>query len=280
MYFNTVFRAPEPPLCSCRSRPNSVREGQGSHRCLPSHQPPWHQYADSARQYMASNADCRLLVSVMGQEPRQTTSNIGHLHKPSIQALIHGLNRHYYSIAINFRKTELEQIMLLNLHKQNWTDGLMLKDFEEHSKQNEESVKVSCMSWFGTTEIWRAVSDNLAWFFSQKMLTLAAAYNKSVQEESTLSNQELKTRHVGKQDPKRHLEDAVENAMGDQVCCPDMYTTAVLHHERSWYTVLLEILDRAKSGSHAALTHEVDRPIRKYSIDSVSLESVDQQMSR
>lgn len=49
------------------------------------------------------------------------------------------------------------------------------------------------------------------------MLTLAAAYNKSVQEESTLSAQELKTRHVGKQDPKRHLEDAVESAMGDQV---------------------------------------------------------------
>ena len=49
------------------------------------------------------------------------------------------------------------------------------------------------------------------------MLSLASAYNKSVQEESTLSTQELKTRHVGKQDPKRHLEDAVENAMGDQV---------------------------------------------------------------
>ena len=25
------------------------------------------------------------------------------------QALIHGLNRHYYSIAINYRKNELEQ---------------------------------------------------------------------------------------------------------------------------------------------------------------------------
>jgi hypothetical protein len=49
------------------------------------------------------------------------------------------------------------------------------------------------------------------------MLSLASAYNKSVQEESTLSADELKTRHVGKQDPKRHLEDAVENAMGDQV---------------------------------------------------------------
>ena len=34
----------------------------------------------------------------------QTTSNLGHLNKPSIQALIHGLNRHYYSIAINYRQ--------------------------------------------------------------------------------------------------------------------------------------------------------------------------------
>ena len=29
--------------------------------------------------------------------------------------MIHGLNRHYYSIAINYRKTELEERMLLNL---------------------------------------------------------------------------------------------------------------------------------------------------------------------
>ena len=45
----------------------------------------------------------------MGQEPRQTTSNLGHLHRPSIQARIHGLNRHYYSMAINYRKNELEE---------------------------------------------------------------------------------------------------------------------------------------------------------------------------
>lgn len=97
---------------------------------------------------------------VTGQEPRQSTSNVGHLTKPSIQvgrlsqamlislivllqALIHGLNRHYYSIAINFRKTELEQSMLLNLHKQNWTDGLRLTDFEEHKKCNEDSMTVN-----------------------------------------------------------------------------------------------------------------------------------------
>merc|ERR1711860_125240 len=31
-------------------------------------------------------------MMVLGQEPRQTTSVLGHLQKPSIQALIHGLN--------------------------------------------------------------------------------------------------------------------------------------------------------------------------------------------
>ncbi|EJF61138.1 Mov34-domain-containing protein [Dichomitus squalens] len=128
---------------------------------------------------------------LQGLEPRQTTSNIGHINKPSIQALIHGLNRHYYSIAVNYRKTELEQAMLMNLHKRNWTEGLTLRDFNGHKEANEKAIK--------------------------SMLSLSEAYNKSVQEESTLSADQLKTRHVGKQDPKRHLEEQVERAIGDQV---------------------------------------------------------------
>jgi len=47
--------------------------------------------------------DCFRLINpqlmMLGQEPRQTTSNIGYLKKAPIQALIHGLNRHYYSMA-------------------------------------------------------------------------------------------------------------------------------------------------------------------------------------
>ncbi|CAO3664073.1 unnamed protein product [Rhizopus microsporus] len=128
---------------------------------------------------------------MLGQEPRQTTSNIGHLNKPSIQALIHGLNRHYYSIAINYRKNELEEKMLLNLHKKDWTHGLTLENFTEHTEMNEKSVA--------------------------SMLTLAEAYNKSVQEELTMTPEQLKTRHVGKQDPKRHLEDKVEAVMGNNI---------------------------------------------------------------
>jgi 26S proteasome regulatory subunit N11 len=49
------------------------------------------------------------------------------------------------------------------------------------------------------------------------MLSLAQAYTKSVQEEATMTPEQLKTRHVGKQDPKRHLQEAVEGAMGKQV---------------------------------------------------------------
>jgi len=84
---------------------------------------------------------------ISGKEPRQTTSNIGHINKPSIQALIHGLNRHYYSIAVNYRKTELEQSMLMNLHKRNWTEGLKLRDFSLHKEENEKAIKVTYPSF-------------------------------------------------------------------------------------------------------------------------------------
>ncbi len=79
-------------------------------------------------------------MMVLGQEPRQTTSVLGHLQKPSIQALIHGLNRHYYSISINYRKNELEQRMLRNLNKKSWVDGLTLMDYDEHCKLNKASL--------------------------------------------------------------------------------------------------------------------------------------------
>ena len=88
---------------------------------------------------------------ISGREPRQTTSNIGHINKPSIQALIHGLNRHYYSIAVNYRKTELEQSMLMNLHKRNWTEGLKLRDFSVHKEENEKAIKVGYDSRY---QIW------------------------------------------------------------------------------------------------------------------------------
>ena len=78
---------------------------------------------------------------MMGQEPRQSTSNLGHLNKPSIQALIHGLNRHYYSIGIQYRKTGLEENMLMNLHKHVWTEALEMNDFKAEGTKNKDRLK-------------------------------------------------------------------------------------------------------------------------------------------
>ncbi|KAK2599948.1 multicatalytic endopeptidase [Conoideocrella luteorostrata] len=128
---------------------------------------------------------------MMGQEPRQSTSNLGHLNKPSIQALIHGLNRHYYSIAINYRKTALEENMLMNLHKHVWTEALEMSDFRSEGDKNKERL--------------------------QRLVSLSEGYEKRVKEETELTKEQLKTRYVGKLDPKKHLEDVGQELIEDNI---------------------------------------------------------------
>lgn len=128
---------------------------------------------------------------IIGQEPRQTTSNIGYLNKPSIQALIHGLNRHYYSINIDFKKTLAEEQMLLNVHKDDWASGLQISSFGEKEKDNEQAVA--------------------------QLVKLAASYTSRVAEEKELSEEQLKTRYVGKQDPKKHLEETVNDRLEENI---------------------------------------------------------------
>ncbi|KAM0683090.1 multicatalytic endopeptidase [Mitosporidium daphniae] len=127
----------------------------------------------------------------MGQEPRQISSNIGQLQKPSIQALMHGLNRHYYSISIDYRKNELEQKMLLNLHKTCWTDGFQLDMPADHQCSNSTA--------------------------SKKLLALSESYSKSIEEELTMTPEQLKLRHIGKKDPKRHLEELSDSILSSNL---------------------------------------------------------------
>lgn len=56
---------------------------------------------------------------------------------------MHGLDRSYYSIAINYRKNELEEMMLLNLHKAKWTEGLHVADFNQHTTENKKNIEVN-----------------------------------------------------------------------------------------------------------------------------------------
>ena len=109
--------------------------------------------------------------------------NVGHINPPSIQALIHGLNRHYYSIALSYKQNELEQQMLMNLHKKNWTDGLAVEDYDTHAAETGKTVK--------------------------EMAELSAAYEKAVKQETDLSAEQLVVATVGKVDAKKRIEDAL-----------------------------------------------------------------------
>jgi 26S proteasome regulatory subunit N11 len=54
-------------------------------------------------------------------EPRQTTSNIGLIHKPAREAKIRGLGRIFYSMAVSSKTSEDNEIaMLANVYKKDW----------------------------------------------------------------------------------------------------------------------------------------------------------------
>jgi 26S proteasome regulatory subunit N11 len=140
---------------------------------------------------------------MMGQAPRQTTSNVGHLRKPPIAALIHNLNRHYYSLNIDYRKNEFEQKMLVNLHKKIWSKALKLDDAEEHRQKNEKGV--------------------------EQLLSFAKSYKQRLDEEETKTAEELLVANVGKPDPKRHLESVAEELLTSNItaCLGSMLATVV-----------------------------------------------------
>ena len=48
-----------------------------------------------------------------------------------------------HSIVIDYRKNELEEQMLMNLHRRQWTEGLVMKRFEDHETSNQKTVEVS-----------------------------------------------------------------------------------------------------------------------------------------
>lgn len=67
--------------------------------------------------------------------------------------------------------------MLMNLHKHVWTEALLMDDFRDEGVRNTESL--------------------------QKLVSLAEGYEKRVKEETELTKEQLKTRYVGKVDPKK-----------------------------------------------------------------------------
>ena len=118
-------------------------------------------------------------------------------------AIAHGLGKYYYSIALNYRKNEFEQKMLLNLNKVNWSTSLKSKDFQQHQDSCVELLK--------------------------SMSKLTAEYNKWIQEEIKKTKEEFVVTSVGKLNPKNHLSMGIEEVLNDNVmeCLGTMVNTIV-----------------------------------------------------
>ena len=182
-------------------------------------------------------------LMMLGAAPRQTTSNLGHLRKPSIQALIHNLNRHYYSINIDYRKNELEQKMLLNLHKKKSDThtertqlgsaprrGFLLH-VDAHSLLSLLFLFVllffallllllNCAgcSWTDGLTVKSAVAHAASNESTlSTMMELAKQYHKRLEEAEGKTAEELVVLNVGKINPKRHLEMNVEALMTSNI---------------------------------------------------------------
>lgn len=67
--------------------------------------------------------------------------------------------------------------MLMNLHKNVWTEALNMDDFVADKARNVERLK--------------------------QLVHLAEGYEKRVKEETELSKEQIKTRYIGKIDPKK-----------------------------------------------------------------------------
>lgn len=81
--------------------------------------------------------------------------------------------------------------MLMNLHKHVWTEGLEMDDFRVEGSKNNERL--------------------------QRLVGLAEGYEKRVQEENELTKDQLKTRYVGKLDPKKHIAEVGQQLIEDNI---------------------------------------------------------------
>ncbi|KAM0673366.1 26S proteasome non-ATPase regulatory subunit 14 [Gurleya vavrai] len=116
-------------------------------------------------------------MQILGMESRQVTSNIGFLTRPTLVSLMHGLNRHYYSFRITYKKSEVEQRMLLNMNRKTWAENLGVSNIEEKSDISE----------------------------------LSKNYMKGLKEEENLNGEELALFRLGKIDYRRKLLEQCDN---------------------------------------------------------------------
>lgn len=131
-------------------------------------------------------------------EPRQTTSNLGHLSKPSLISVVHGLGTKYYSLNIAYKMSPNEQKMLMCLNKKSWYDQLNMNKYSDIEKKQEENFK------------------NI-----NKLITV---FNKEIDEvkekpaTDKKSKKEEEIKKFGKINAKQQLQMITSNVLSDSLC--------------------------------------------------------------
>ena len=91
----------------------------------------------------------------------------------------------------------------MNLNKVNWSSALKQKDYDDHKKQNIETMK--------------------------NLKKLTGDYNKWIIEENKQTEKEFVVSSVGKMNPKNHLLSNIDDVMNENVmeCLGTMLSTVV-----------------------------------------------------
>lgn len=125
--------------------------------------------------------------------------------------------------------------MLLNLHKKTWMDGLTLAEYSEHSRLNENIVSemLELAKNYNKVKQCAIISKLYKYMmeiFQISFITISNLMSlQALEEEEKMTPEQLAIKNVGKQDPKRHLEEKVDTLMATNIvqCLGAMLDTVV-----------------------------------------------------
>lgn len=145
---------------------------------------------------------------IMAQETRQTSSNLGHIERPSAISLVHGCTHFYYNLSISYRRNLLEEQMLINLRKIEWAAGFKLKGFGALLKENEDTLKKE--KELADLFVVRINEENAAAKVDTNRGREFEVHSTETKEEKL---EKLSISKVGKIDPKKRLEEVVQKSI-------------------------------------------------------------------
>ncbi|VDK47495.1 unnamed protein product [Cylicostephanus goldi] len=124
-------------------------------------------------------------------EARQTTSNMGHLVRPSLVSTVHGLGLRYYSLNCAYKLTTREQKMLSSLNQKSWSDGMSIKKFSAVEQANSDQV--------------------------EEMLKLTQLFTKDIQSDKPIATNEEQIKKYGRLNAKQKLEELANQIMAENI---------------------------------------------------------------